>query len=534
LFNDLVYGLKELRKSREEYERAEDYYYGTQEERFVSLTMARLLQGTGTDFKVNLSKRPVDAVLDRLEIGAITSPKSTITKVINEKLWMANQLDIEAHDVHWAAETYGDSYIFVWGSGGVEKIETSEDDSHYEIEGSTEDEAGVDIFYNSPLTVRAFYDDENPRKKKFVIKCWEQDRCIRINLYYVDRIERYKSKPLDEMTGQDVKDYDIYTDEIGDEDGVIPNPYNEIPFFHFRTARPYGRAEHADAYGPQDALTKLITNMMATSDFAAFPQRYATTAMGGSPGDDDDFDTGLSADESTTPDQMFSQLVAGPGRVWLLKNIDKIGQFPAADVRNFLEPIQKFVHMMSATTATPMPYFDPSREIPSGESQRALEAPLIKKINARQRSFGATWREAFKFALGKVLGLGKDIEVTVRWAATQLINDFTGWQAINEKQRAGVPTRQCLLEAGYTEAEVDSWGYTEEKPWGQFGRPNFDLFGTTHNSPFAEDDIPGENPPVQQSRPGNGKMPQDASNAAASQKSGTIPEPKPANKEQAK
>ena len=163
------------------------------------------------------------------------------------------------------------------------------------------------------------------------------------------------------------------------------------------------------------------------------------------------------------------------------------------------------------------------------DGQRALEAPLIKKINARQRSFGATWREAFKFALSKILNLGEDIEVTIRWAATQLINDFTGWQAINEKQRAGVPTRQCLLEAGYTEAEVDGWGYTEDKPWGNFGRPKFDLFGTVHNSPWGEDEIPGNNPPVN-ARPGNGGKPQDASNNATQQDSGTISESKAVKK----
>lgn len=495
MLSDLTCGLKELRENRPGYDKAEDYYYGTQDERFVSMTMARLLQGTGSDFKVNLSKRPVDAVLDRLEIGAITSPKSTITKAINDKLWMPNQLAIEAYDVHWAAETYGDAYIFVWSSDRKDEIEGSEyDEAEYDMEDVAISDAGVDIFYNSPLTVRAFYDEENPRKKKYVIKCWEQDGCLRINLYYRHHIERYKSKPLNEMTGNDAIDYQVYNDDISDENGVVPNPYGEIPFFHFRTARPYGRPEHADAYGPQDALTKLIANMMATSDFAAFPQRYATTAMGGSPGDQDDFDTGISSSEEVNPEQMFSQLISGPGRVWLLQNIDKIGQFPAAEVRNFLEPIDKFVHMMSATTATPMPYFDPSREIPSGEAQRALEAPLIKKINARQRSFGATWREAFKFALEKVLGMGEGIEVTVRWAATQLINDFTGWQAVTEKQRSGVPTRQCLIEAGYTEAEVEGWGYTEDEPWGEFGRPKYDLFGTTSNSAFGEDEIPGNNP----------------------------------------
>lgn len=494
MFSDLVYGLKELRDSCHAYEKAEAYYEGTNEEAFVSINMARLLRGTQNNFKVNLAKRPVDAVLDRLEIAAITSPEEKITTFINEEFWMANQMAIEAHDIHRAAEMFGDAYLFVWGSGSSDDVDDLDEDEIPDADESITGPntlgfayGGVDVFYNSPLTVRMFYDEENPRKKRFAIKRWEQGGRVRVNLYYPDVIEKYVSKLKNELTGNDYDDYIIFTDdEAVDDHGVVPNPYGEVPFFHFRTARPYGKPEHYDAYGPQDALTKLITNMMSTSDFAAWPQRYATAAMG-SPGDDDDLDTGLSTDETMAPENMFSKLVSGPGKVWLLRNIDKVGQFQAADVRNFLEPIEKFVHMMSATTATPMPYFDPSREIPSGEAQRALEAPLVKKINARQRSYGATWREAIKFTLEKILGLGENIEVTVRWDATQVINDLTGWQAISEKQRAGVPTRQCLLEAGYTEAEVDLWGYTEAEPWGPYGRPEFDLYGTSFNSPFVDD-----------------------------------------------
>src|SRR3546814_17791675 len=65
--------------------------------------------------------------------------------------------------------------------------------------------------------------------------------------------------------------------------GSVENETGEIPFFHFRTARPYGRPEHKKAYGPQDALTKLVTTMMSTSAFAAFPQTWALPETGTSP-----------------------------------------------------------------------------------------------------------------------------------------------------------------------------------------------------------------------------------------------------------
>src|SRR3546814_18417719 len=88
--------------------------------------------------------------------------------------------------------------------------------------------------------------------------------------------------------------------------GSVENETGEIPFFHFRTARPYGRPEHNKAYGPQDALTKLDTNMMSNSDFANFPQRGALQETGTTTDDDLDWaegDGGDAADEQNTEDE---------------------------------------------------------------------------------------------------------------------------------------------------------------------------------------------------------------------------------------
>lgn len=459
--SDLIDALLALRDSRGAYQEAEDFYEGEVPERFMSETMAKLFGGGQSDYFVNLAQKPVVAVLDRLEIAAFTCPDEGATKVLAEQVWDANELDIEAPEIHERALTYGDAYLFVWEAEPPEQDEDGEEPA--------EDEASpgrrVDVFYNSPLSVRVLYDDEQPRRKRLAIKSWcvvddDGKERTRVNLYYPDRCEKWISKANSEADRDD--DFEPYVDEHTDENGEMPNPYGEIPFFHFRTRRPYGRPEHKNAYGPQNGINKLITLLMSTADFDAFPQRYGLVESGA--GTDDDTDWG--EDETTDPEDRESALISRPGSLWALRHYKEVGQFQPSNPSNFLEPLSAEVRLMAAATTTPYRWFDPTGGVPSGESIRADDAPLVKKINARQRSFGATWSDAGQFAL-KILGI---VAVpTVRWAPPQIINDLDGWQAILAKQDAGVTTRQTLLEAGYTEAEVTSWGYTEDEPNGPEG-----------------------------------------------------------------
>ena len=482
MIEDLIPALTELRAARPAYEQAEMYREGDAPEKFASSAIQRALRGGGRDFHVNLAARPVDAVLDRLEIAAIVCEPDARTADFNTLVWDANELDIEAPQIHDNALTYGDAYLFVWPS------ESSSDD---EEDGP---HPGVDVFYNSPLTTRIIYDEENPRRKKLTIKSWcegsGQWKRTRVNLYYRDHFEKWTTKPDAADKTEDnlaETDFEPYIDEHTDEHGHIDNPYGELPWFHFRTRRPYGRPEHKNAYGPQDALTKLITNQMASSDFTAFPQRYGLLDPGAT--EDDDLDWG--DDDATDPEDRPSQMVASPGSMWILRNYKSVGQFAPADPDAFLKPQGQFMRFMASTTTTPMRWFDPSGDAPSGESIRADDAPLVKKIDARQRSLGATWKDACEFAL-RVLGI--KATVTVQWAPAQTTGDLEFWQAVQARQDAGVPVRQTLLEAGYTDAQVTAWGYTEEQPDGEPG--SFDQeAGKSSGPPELPDPVPPNEEP---------------------------------------
>jgi hypothetical protein len=494
--SDLSLALKEMRKALPRYRKAESYAEGMVSEKFLSASMKKMLSGSDTEFYVNFSQRVVSAVLDRMEISSVTAEpldadlaeeednegdddtsvtgdeddgddendeRNNLTDTLISLVWDRNELDIEAPEINEKTLNYGDAYVLVW---------ESDDD------GSDDDgPAGVDIFYNSPLTTRIIYDDEQPRKKKLAIKQWdvgdESSKRTRVNLYYPEGT--YKLITKHGKQGMAAIEYEVYVDEYTDDAGFVENPWGIIPIFHFRTARPYGRPEHEQTYGAQDAIIKLIRNQMEVSDFAAFPQRVALQDSNETAGTDetDDWGDGQGG-PGGDPERRQSTLKAGPGKMWFLDYIRDIKEFTPADVDQLLKPLSFYIGAMGAISGTPVSYFGNITGITpgantrgSGESQRQDKDPLVSKIKARQRSLSATWKDVLEFAM---LIIDHPAQVNITWAPIQTVDGVDGWKAVQEQQRAGVPVRQSLLEAGYTEPQVDAFGYTEEHPDGEPGQ----------------------------------------------------------------
>jgi hypothetical protein len=445
-----MYGIEQLDDARPDYREAQAYYDGDVPEIFASARLRRALEDTGVDFRLNFAKTPVDAIVDRLEIAAITGAEGTHTEMIS-KIWADNGMDLEAPDIHRHACTLGDAYLIV-----------------LPIEDDNGQVLGVEMHYNSPQTVRAIYSQENPREVDYYIKQWCETRTLgkvqRAELYYSDHMERWTTKPG--ADGKQAGDWVHWLAEPDEGEAEDPDSwtfeydYGRPPVFHFRTGRPYGKPEHVGAYGPQNAINKLSITHMGTVDYQGFPQRYALTDAATTdtsdlePGDFDDFPPDdASAGPTDTGDD--SSLKAGPGEVWLLRGFKAVGQLDAAQPSVFLDPIMFEVRAMAQITTTPLHLFDPQGEVPSGESIRAKEAPFTKKIRNRQLSFGATWREAFEFALN-LLDI-PDAVVDVRWTPAATVDDQTGWQTVGEKIKNGVPRKQALMEAGYRQEQVDEW-----------------------------------------------------------------------------
>jgi hypothetical protein len=217
---------------------------------------------------------------------------------------------------------------------------------------------------------------------------------------------------------------------------------------------------HADAYGPQLAINKVLTALTTTGEYATFPQRYALSnpadVTGALDVESDDESDLFSAGDRTPA---ASDYQAHPGSVWIMRGITGVGQFQAADAQQFLNPFRAHVQSMAALTSTPLHVFDLSGTQPSGESRRAAEGPLIKRVEDLQRSIGSTWKDAGEFAL--LIHGRHTAEVTINWKDPQSVDDTAAWDVIALKISVGVPFEVAMLEAGYTEEAIAEWARKE-------------------------------------------------------------------------
>jgi len=202
-------------------------------------------------------------------------------------------------------------------------------------------------------------------------------------------------------------------------------------------------------------IDKLVITQMVIVDFQGFPQRYAlqdpnATQDQGEDWDEDD----ASASTTSTPQP---QLKAGPGELWWLEGAKTAGQFDVASADAFLKPLERYVMAMSTVTDTPLHLFDPTGQIPSGESRRTTEAGQTKKVNKRQKQFGATWRELYGYCV--LLLTGEDVtdRIDVRWVPAESLDPSEALDLAMKKKTLGLPLRQILLEHGYTSDQIDTF-----------------------------------------------------------------------------
>ncbi|WP_405538106.1 phage portal protein [Streptomyces sp. NBC_00075] len=446
---DLTLAVNEILDRRDGYLTAEEYYEGTAEEVYTTAAIKRALRKTVNRFRLNFAATPVDTVNNRLEIASVSAISEKAGSYL-DKVWASNELTLEVGEIHKRALIYGDAYLIVWPDGD-----------------------SLQIHYNSPLTTVVLYDEENPRLKRVAAKVWEitvsGKARTRVNLYYADRLEKYIS--LGERLPLTPKDADFipFVDDTTDADGVMVHGLGEIPVFHFRTERPKGKPEHLAAYGVQDMISKLVVMQMASADFHGFPQRYALAAEGSSESADFGDDSESVGISST------------PGELAILNGIKEVGQFPAAEPSTFLEPFKAYVRSMASTTSTPLHYFEPTGNVPSGEALRTAEAPLVKKVRNRQLAFGATWREVFSFIL-RDGAFNEDVQV--HWKPVETFDTKEAMEIAYKKIQIGIPLAQVAAEMGYDAALIKTWIVEKESTSVQ---PGNDIPGETSTHDLQPD-----------------------------------------------
>lgn len=224
--------------------------------------------------------------------------------------------------------------------------------------------------------------------------------------------------------------------------GVVPL----IPMENNPTLKTGGRSDIASIIPIQDAINKLILDMIIASEYAGFPQRFATGIT-------------IPRDPETEQPIADQKFLAAVSRLWTSEDPEtKFGQFQASDLKNYVVAIEMLIQHLAAITRTPPHYLlGQAGSFPSGDSLAATETGLVAKVKRKMTNFSPAWEEAIRLGF-KVKGdkRGKMPCETV-WADPEQRIRAARIDGATKMSTLGVPQDAIWEEIGASPAQIARW-----------------------------------------------------------------------------
>lgn len=418
MITDLELAVAMLKAKAPYYDKLFRYYEGQHPLVYSSERIRDIFKSLQASFSQNWCAVVIDAVIERIQLRRIMVADNEVATARLDELLNASMLTLESDDAHTAALVTGESYIIAWPDETTRQPEA---------------------YYNDPRNVHVFYEANRPRQKRFACKWWIGDDDYRyLTLYYPDRLEYYRSSNTVRTVGDGgVTAYnDVSNGKSFVATGSEANDFGIVPVFHFRRDRRHISSELQNIIEPQDAVNKLLADMMISAEFGAFPQRYIISQA--SPG----------------------EFKNSPNMIWDVPASDgegqptSVGQFEATKLSNYLEAIDKWVTAIAIISRTPKHYFFGQGGDPSGEALIAMETPLNHKAQKYIDRFVATWSELGAFLLrvdGKAID---DNAIVPVFDKPETVQPYTQALIRKESVQAGVPLLWQMGQEGYTEQEL--------------------------------------------------------------------------------
>ncbi len=428
---DTLRGLtQKLDEARPVLDKFDSYVNGTQPLAFLAPEVAAATSGRLKALNVGWPRLVVQAVEERLDVSGFRVPGEEQPDPALWDLWQDNNLDEESQLLHFDSLTYGRGYALVWA-----------------------DEVGKPrITVESP---REVYVARYPgsRRRQYAVKRWAEGgrgHCVLFTEKQVFRF-RTESRTVDEKTIEALSSGWTLTQSYPNPLGVVPVvPFPNRP----RTQKPDGESELADLLPVFDALNKLSTDMMVSSEFSASPRRWATGIELPEEEDEEGNPTGR-VDTS----KAFSH---ESGRVWLAEPVDaRLGQFPGADLSGFVNALATLTQTLGALSGLPPHYLGLHGDQPaSADAIRSAEASLVAKVRRKQRVLSGGWEEVMRLAVairdGRYnVGLNR-LETVWRDPETRTVAQ--GADAALKLVQGGLLTADAALEhyIGLTPAQIEN------------------------------------------------------------------------------
>jgi hypothetical protein len=406
---------RRLNERRPRLERLERYYVGRQPLAFAT---SRFRQEFGEMLRAmndNWTQLIVSAVDERLNVEGFRIGNQPDLDDQVRRIWQANNMDEDSQVAHTEALKLGECAVIVWRKP---------------------DEELPTITVEHPYHVCVELDPENRSRRLAAVKAWRDEQlgnCATV--YLPDAIYKLRRG----RGGWELRPM------ADGEDAVVENPWGVVPvvpLFNRPGLLEDGVSEFENVLSMQDMINKLLADMIVAAEYSAFRQRWATGIE--IPGDDG----------SGKPSP---ELEAAVNRLWHTENESaKFGEFDQTDLQVYVKAIEMLVQHMASQTSTPPHYLLSTGQMPSGESLRSAEAPLVAKARRKQRVFGGSWEEVARLSLKMVeRELAAGDQLATVWSDPESRTESEHVDAVMKMQSLGVPNEHLWTLLGFDQQEIE-------------------------------------------------------------------------------
>lgn len=393
--------------------RHEDYYAGRHPLAFATPKFRAAFGSLFGAFASSWMSIVVDTCEERLNVQGFRFGQSPDADRDAWEVWQRNDLDAGAQLVHREALVTGRAYAIVWADGQGRPRITPE----------------------SPRQVAVTHAPGDPGMVTAALKRWAEAGTAHGTLFLPDRVLRLTAR----SSGPVVPASSWTTVE------TIDNPLGRVPVVEF-TNRPSllgrGESEIESLIPVQDAVNKLVTDLLVASEFAAFRQRWVT---------------GLEIPADPETDEPIEPFEAAVGRLWVAESDETtFGEFGASDLSNYVAAAEMFVQHIASQSRTPPHYFFLRGEFPSGESIQSAEAGLVAKVHRKMTHFGDGWERVMRLAFA-VAGDPRADEVHAEtiWRDPETRTQSEWADALSKRAALGVPWQQLMEDLGYSPTQIE-------------------------------------------------------------------------------
>lgn len=407
--------------------RNERYYRGDHE---LAFAMERFRIAFGKTFKTfadNWMPMVVDACVERLSVQGFRIPSEGAARQSTGDtqawdFWQANNLDGYSSLFFTDVLAHGPGYVIVGPGDEYPEITT---------------ESGFEVVCESAPGYRL--------RRLAALKRWQDaDGHLSATLFLPDSIWKLRTE-----RAQDVK---ARMGEVGwvarpGEDFPMSNPIGVVPVVPFynrpRLVMPF-EGEFQQLIPMQNACNKMFMDMLVASEYGAFRQRWIT---------------GIEIPRDPKTNEIltgFKQQVLD--HVMVSDRVDtQFGNFEATDLSNYVQAIETIVQNIATQSKTPPHYFFLKGNLPSGETLKSAETPLVTKVRGKQLYFGESLEEVIRLAF-LVSGNPDKAKAAARaetiWKDPETRSESEHIDALTKQLALGIPEEMLWEKAGYSPEEI--------------------------------------------------------------------------------